>query len=283
MRLGARELHARASEARAHYRSCDLCAHLCAVDRTAGPAGVCREGDGLFLAGAGVHYGEEPELIPSGLVLIAGCNLACQSCETWELSLERRGAVAASPAQLAALLLDLQRRGARNANFVTPTHVLPALLEGLALAAEHGFSLPVVWNCGGYESLEALRLLEGVVDVYLPDAKYGDDAVAWELSGCRRYTAALDVSLREMYRQAPLIVRHLVLPGGAAAPDRLMPLLAAISPDLCLNVLSQYRPVYRASRFPVIARGVTREEVEATVRLARAAGLRHVLVDGKRA
>lgn len=283
MRLSPRQLRERAALARAHYARCDLCAHQCAVDRTRGPAGVCREGDGLFLAGAGIHYGEEPALAPSGVVLIAGCNLACQTCETWEFSLERRGAVSTSPAQLAALLVDLQRRGARNANFVTPTHVLPALLEGLAVAAGHGFTLPVVWNCGGYESLEALRLLDGVVDVYLPDAKYGDDGVAFELSGCRGYTAALAASLREMRRQAEVIVRHLVLPGGVAAADRLMPLIAGVSADLCLNVLSQYRPVYRAARFPVVARGVTADEVRAAVDAARSAGLRHVLVDGKAA
>src|SRR5207248_181651 len=154
---------------------------------------------------------------------IAGCNLACQTCETWSFSLERRDAVRASPAELAAILLDLQKAGAANANFVTPTHVLPVLLEGLAVAAEHGFSLPVVWNCGGYESVEALRLLDGVVDVYLPDAKYGDDAAAYELSGCPGYTAALEASLREMHRQAKVIVRHLVLPAGdgrSAAPAR---------------------------------------------------------------
>ncbi|HZR07464.1 MAG TPA: hypothetical protein VFA79_02705 [Myxococcales bacterium] len=281
MKLSPRELRDRAAEARMHYAKCDLCAHRCAVDRRSGPAGLCREGDGLFLAGAGVHYGEEPSLVPSGVVLIAGCNLACQSCETWELSLDRKGAVETSPEQLAALLLDLAKRGAHNANLVTPTHVLPALLEGLAVAAENGFSLPVVWNCGGYESVEALRLLDGVVDVYLPDAKYGDDAAAFELSGCPRYTAALDISLREMHRQCEVIVRHLVLPGGVAGPGKLMPLIAAVSVDLCVNVLSQYRPLYRAGRFPVISRRVTAEEVRSAVDAARLAGLRNVLVDGR--
>jgi len=281
LRLTAGELRARAAEARLHYARCDLCAHQCGVDRTQGPAGVCAEGDGLFLAGGGVHYGEEPALVPSGIVLIAGCNLACQTCETYAFSLERRGVTRTSPAQLAALLLDLQRRGAANANFVTPTHVLPALLDGLALAAEHGFTLPVVWNCGGYESEEALRLLDGVVDVYLPDAKYGDDAVALELSGCKRYGAALTRSLREMHRQAQVIVRHLVLPGGVSGPDKLMPQLAAISQDLCVNLLSQYRPVYRASHFPVVSRGVTAQEMAAALGAARAAGLRNVLVDGR--
>ena len=282
MRVSPRGLRLRAAEARRHYARCDLCAHLCGVDRTAGPAGVCQEGDGLSLAGAGVHYGEEPQLVPSGVVLIAGCNLACQTCETWSFSLERRDTVRTSPAQLAAILLDLQKAGAANANFVTPTHVLPVLLEGLAVAAEHGFSLPVVWNCGGFESLEALRLLEGVVDVYLPDAKYGEDAVAYELSGCRGYTAALEASLREMHRQAAeVIVRHLVLPAGVAAPEKLMPRIAAVSPTICVNVLSQYRPLYRASRFPVIARGVTGQELAGAVEAARSAGLRNILMDGR--
>jgi len=281
VKLSWRELRTRAAEARERYARCDLCAHRCLVDRTGGPAGACGEGDGLWLAGAGIHCGEEPQLVPSGLVLIAGCNLACQSCETWQFSLERRHAVAVSPPQLAALLLDLQHRGAANANFVTPTHVLPALLDGLALAAEHGFSLPVVWNCGGYESLEALRLLDGVVDVYLPDAKYGDDTAGWELSGCKRYTAALRESLVEMHRQAEVIVRHLVLPAGVAAPEKLMPLIAEVSTGLCVNVLSQYRPVYRASRFPIVARGVTPAEVAAAVDAARAAGLRRLLIDGR--
>jgi putative pyruvate formate lyase activating enzyme len=296
VKLSARELRRRADEARARYARCDLCAHRCLVDRTRGPAGRCAEGDGLWLAGAGLHFGEEPPLVGkrgSGLVLIAGCNLACRSCETFDFSLERRGAVETSGEELAGLLLELQRQGAANVNFVTPTHVLPALLAGLARAAQHGFALPIVWNCGGYESIEALHLLEGVVDIYLPDAKYGDDARALELSGCEGYVAACLASLREMHRQvgdlrvedglasSGLLVRHLVLPNDAAAPARLMPLLAEISPDLWLNVMSQYRPLHQASRLPIVSRTVRADEVQRAVKLARSAGLRNVLVDGR--
>ncbi len=151
----------------------------------------------------------------------------------------------------------------------------------------------MVWNCGGYESLEALRLLEGVVDVYLPDAKYGDDETAFALSGCRDYTFALDEGLREMHRQVGdleldgelavrgLLVRHLVLPYEAAAPARLMPLLAAISPALWMNVMSQYRPVYQASLFPILARAAQPAEVQSALLLARRAGLRNLLMDGR--
>ena len=285
MRLTAAQLRERAAEARTHYARCDLCAHDCRVDRTRGPAGVCHEDEGLWLASAGVHFGEEPPLVPSGLVLIGGCNLACAYCETFGFSLERRGLVRTTPDQLAALLLDLARRGARNANFVTPTHVLPALLSGLAVASEHGFALPVVWNCGGYESTAALRLLEGIVDIYLPDAKYGDDARAFELSGCKDYTAALRESLVEMVRQvgsAGVIVRHLVLPGGVAAPEQVMALIAAVSKQVTVNILSQYRPVYRASLFPVITRGASSAEVHTAVTAALGAGIQNVLLDGTR-
>lgn len=296
MRLSPGELRLRAEEARAHYARCDLCAHDCLVDRTRGPAGRCHEGDGLWLAGKGVHFGEEPVLVGrrgSGLILVGGCNLECRYCETFDFSIERRGLTRFSEAQLAGLLLSLQQEGAANVNFVTPTHMLPALLGGLATAAAHGFALPVVWNCGGYESLQALRLLDGVVDIYLPDAKYGDDATGLALSGCRGYASALDESLREMHRQVGdlavqdglasrgLLVRHLVLPGDAAAPAPLMALLADVSPGLWVNLMSQYRPVFEASRLPVLSRATRGEEVQAAVELGRAAGLRNLLVDGR--
>jgi putative pyruvate formate lyase activating enzyme len=299
MMLSPREVRARAAQAAEQYARCRLCAHLCGVDRTRGPAGRCVEGTSVFLGGSGIHFGEEASLVGrggSGVVLIAGCNLACRSCETYELSLLRRGATECGPGQLGSVFLDLERRGAVNLNLVTPTHVLPALLAGLAEAAERGFSLPVVWNCGGYESRDALRLLDGVVDVYLPDAKYGDDGAGLQLSGCPGYTAALRDSLAEMHRQAGalqigpdgvarrgVLVRHLVLPDGAAAPEAVMRLIASVSSDLWVNVLSQYRPVHEARRFPVLSRGVRPDEVWRAVGAARDAGLDHVLLDGKEA
>ena len=153
---------------------------------------------------------------------------------------------------------------------------MPALLSGLAAASERGFEIPVVWNCGGYESIEALRLLDGVVDIYLPDAKYGRDAEGESISGSPNYTTALRESLTEMWRQTgPIvldanglasrgtIVRHLVLPNDAAASGEAMKLCAAVSKDLCVNVMSQYRPLYNASRLPIISRRPSRAEVEA--------------------
>ena len=296
MQLSSAALRARAIEAYERYRDCQLCAHRCRVDRTRGPAGKCSEGDSVYLASAGVHFGEEPQLTGkggSGLVLIAGCNLACRACETAEFSLQRRGVTEVDEAQLAAVFLDLQRRGAVNLNLVTPTHVLPALLAGLARASEHGLSLPVVWNCGGYETREALLLLDGVVSVYLPDAKYGTDAAGLAWSGCAGYPGALAESLAEMHRQVGalavgpdglarqgVLVRHLVLPAAAAAPREVMRLVAGVSRESWVNVMSQYRPLHEAARLPVIGRVVTRDEVAQAVAAAREAGLHHLLVDG---
>lgn len=311
MRLSAVELGERAREARRHYERCVLCAHRCAVDRRAGPAGVCQEGDGVSLAGAGVHFGEERALVGpgwngtgrgngaaggragSGLLLVAGCNLSCRSCETADFSLERKGAVQAGADDLAGAFLDLAAKGAANLNLVTPTHVLPALLEGLARARGRGLDLPIVWNCGGYETREALALLDGVVDVYLPDAKVGTDAAGEQLLGCKGYPAALRESLAEMQRQCgPLaldsaglavrgvIVRHLVLPNDAADVRAVMRIVAEAAPDAVVNVMSQYRPVHEARRLPVIARKATKDEMQAAVLAGWEAGVRAVWLDG---
>jgi putative pyruvate formate lyase activating enzyme len=226
---------------------------------------------------------------------MGGCNLACRSCETADFSLERKGVVSFTEAQLATLFLKQQNDGAANLNLVTPTHVMPALLSGLAAAAERGFVIPVVWNCGGYESLAALELLDGIVDVYLPDAKYGRDAEGESVSGSPGYTKALRESLREMWRQTgPIeidarglatrgtIVRHLVLPNDAAGSREAMQLCAEVSLDLWVNVMSQYRPLHNAKRLPVISRRCSKAEIEFAVQAALDAGLRNVLLDGKR-
>jgi putative pyruvate formate lyase activating enzyme len=168
------------------------------------------------------------------------------------------------------------------------------LLAGLARAAEAGFALPVVWNCGGYESLEALRLLDGVVDVYLPDAKYGRAEEGLRLSGCADYPRVLGECLREMHRQVGdlqigqdglaargVLVRHLVLPADQAGPGELMPLLASVSASLWVNVLSQYRPVHEAARLPLLARRPRRDEVQRALQAARDAGLRNLMLDGQ--
>jgi putative pyruvate formate lyase activating enzyme len=249
---------------------------------------VCGVGSEAWVSSAGPHFGEERPLVGrggSGTIFLAGCNLDCIFCQNAEISHGREGA-AASPEQLARTMLGLQDMGCHNINFVTPTHQVPQILGALVLAAARGLRLPLVYNCGGYESVETLKLLDGVVDLYMPDFKYGDEAVGRELSGVRDYPAIARAAVREMYRQVGdlvmdergvarrgLLVRHLVLPGGLAGTDGVMRFLADLSPATYVNVMSQYRPRRQAGRHPLLSRPVSRQEVAAGVAAARSAGL----------
>ncbi len=258
------------------YRHCRLCPHGCGVDRTAGETGFCGVGHRLLAASYGPHFGEEPVLVGrggSGTVFLAGCNLVCIFCQNHDISHHAAGRVLAATS-LADVFLELQRRGCVNLNLVTPTHFTPGLLEALGSARERGFNLPVVYNCGGYESVETLRILTGQVDVYLPDAKYGPAAPADELSGAADYFPRLLDALVEMEEQVGsleiangvavrgLIIRHLVLPGELADSLGLLERLAAIlRPGHRLNVMGQYRPRYRANELHGLNRRPTRAEV----------------------
>jgi putative pyruvate formate lyase activating enzyme len=265
------------------YSNCRLCPHGCGVDRSAGETGFCGVGHRLLAASHGPHFGEEPVLVGrggSGTVFLAGCNLACVFCQNHDISRHAAGR-ALDTAGLADVFLELQRRGCVNLNLVTPTHFTPGLLLALGSARERGFNLPVVYNCGGYESVETLRILAGQVDVYLPDAKYGPAAQADELSGAADYFPRLLEALVEMEDQVGvletadgvavrgLIIRHLVLPGELADSFGLLERLAAtLRPGHRLNVMGQYRPCYRANEFPGLNRRPTRAEVAQVRRLA---------------
>lgn len=291
MRLSPTELRAREAAAEAQYRSCRLCARDCGIDRTDGRRSPCLVGDEVALGGWGLHFGEEPELTGEqgcGLVLLAGCNLACEGCETASFSREQKGVRRATAAELAGIVLELARRGAAAIQFVTPTHQLPVIVSALRRASERGFSLPVVWNCGGYESLEALALLDGIVDVYLPDLKHGDDREG-RITGVPDYFSRTAECLREMHRQVGdlvldargiatrgVLVRHLVLPDDAAASAPAFRFLASISPDLRVNVMPQFQPVYRLAGHPRLGRRVQPAEIERALGAAREAGLRNV-------
>ncbi len=243
------------------------------------------------LGGWGLHFGEEPELTGqggSGLVLFAGCNLACAGCETASFSREMKGVRRTSVPELAGILLELQGRGAGTVQFVTPTHQLPAIVGAVLRAVRHGFTTPLVWNCGGYESLEALRLLDGIVDVYLPDLKHGDDAEG-RLTGVPDYFSRAKECLAEMLRQVGplqvgengvarrgLLVRHLVLPDDAARTAQALSFIASLSPDVPVNLMAQYQPVYQLAGHPRLGRRVTPREVEEALRVAREVGLQRV-------
>jgi putative pyruvate formate lyase activating enzyme len=288
---GTGELRARIETARALTAECRLCPRECGARRLQGDVGVCGVAGDAVVSSHGAHFGEETPLVGrggSGTIFLARCNLQCVFCQNFEISQRGEGR-RISPEGLARTMLDLQRLGCHNLNFVTPTHQVFQILQALPIAIAGGLRVPLVYNCGGYESLEALRLLDGVVDLYLPDFKYADAAVARRYSGVDDYPAVAQAAIREMHRQVGdlavdeggvarrgVLVRHLVLPGGLAGTEEVVRFLAGISPDTCLNIMDQYRPCYRAHAYPLLARRPTADELERAHGLARAAGLRRL-------
>ncbi len=286
--LGVEEIRRRAERALACLGHCTVCARVCGVNRLAGPTGPCRTGRYARVASYFPHFGEEPPLVGrrgSGTIFFAGCNLNCVFCQNYSISHGDEGAPV-SDQDLATIMLELQAFGCHNINLVSPSHVVPQFLAALAIAVAAGLRLPIVYNTGGYDSLATLRLLDGIVDIYMPDAKYDDDAVAAHFSGVPRYSRINRLCLKEMHRQVGdlqpatgvakrgLLVRHLVLPAGLAGTPGVARFLATeISRDTYLNVMSQYRPCYRASEFPPLDRRPTQAEYAEAVRAARAAGL----------
>lgn len=294
-RTGA--LAARAAEAVARLAACDLCGRACRADRIARTLGaVCRTGRHAVVSSFFAHHGEERCLSGtrgSGTVFFAHCNLHCAYCQNWDLSWKGDGD-AVTGEELAGMMLELQRRGCHNVNLVSPSHVIPQILEAAAIAAARGLRLPLVFNTGGYDAEEGLRLLDGVVDVYLADLKYGDSAEAVRYSGAPGYFEVARAALREMHRQvgdlevAPdgfarrgLMVRHLVLPDGRAGTEAAMRFLAEeVSPRTYVNLMDQYRPCYRASEHPEIDRRPTGSELRAAAEAARRAGITRLDPDG---
>lgn len=288
--LRSGELARRAALARQHLHGCELCGRRCGADRFEDPpSGRCRTGARAVVASFGPHHGEEEPVRGSrgsGTVFFAYCNLACEYCQNFGLSRLGEGREA-TPMALSAIFLALQEEGCHNLNLVSPTHVLPQVLEALHLAAGAGLTLPIVWNTGGYDSPEALALLDGIVDVYMPDMKYGDAATAERLSGIPDYPAVNQAAVKEMHRQVGdllldeegvavrgLLVRHLVLPGGLAGSESVFRFLAEeVSRDTWLNVMGQYHPSFRAQLHPPLDRLPTPEELAEAHALAARHGL----------
>jgi len=289
MKLSPRELAERAGQALARLKNCDLCPRTCGVERTEGELGFCRTGRYALLASYGPHFGEEPPLVGargSGTIFFAGCNLACIFCQNYDISQMLQGNPA-RPRQLADVMLKLQQRGCHNINFVSPSHVVAQILEALVLAQEQGLELPLVYNCGGYDSLETLKLLDGIMDIYMPDAKYFVEDVAVKLSDAPGYPAVMKAALKEMHRQVGdleldrrgvavrgMIIRHLVLPDGLAGTRDVMRFIASeLSADSYVNVMAQYHPAYRAYDHSPLGRRITREEYREALDAASAEGL----------
>jgi putative pyruvate formate lyase activating enzyme len=285
----------RVSQAAALLEDCTVCPRACHVDRTTGETGFCRTGALAQVTSFGPHFGEEPELVGrggSGTIFMSHCNLACEFCQNFEISQCRDGKEVCAE-DLAAMMLSLQRQGCHNINIVTPSHVVPQILAALVVAAEKGLCVPLVYNSGGYDSAETLRLLDGVFDIYMPDAKYGRDETANALSHAPDYVPVMKSALREMHRQVGdlvvhegvairgMIIRHLVLPENYADSGAVMKFIAEeISKNSYVNIMAQYRPAWHARQvadqqpgYQGLGRPITGNEYRSVIQCAKDAGL----------
>lgn len=284
------ELARRARVAVDSLASCVGCARQCNANRLVSKStSYCRTGRYAQVSSCFPHLGEENCLRGwngSGTIFFTHCNLGCIFCQNYDISHEGQGREV-TPSELAAMMLSLQRQGCHNINFVTPSHVVPQILEALVIAAENGLQIPLVYNTGGYDSLDTLRLLDGVVDIYMPDFKFWDPTIAEELMHAADYPEVARAALREMHRQVGdlqigeeglarrgVLVRHLVMPNDQAGTREIMQFLAEeISPDTYVNVMAQYQPAGTARQHPSIARSTTLEEYRDALQIAREAGI----------
>ena len=287
--LESGELEQRADKAWKSMSCCKLCLHRCRINRLEGEQGFCKITDQAIVASYGPHFGEEAPLVGtrgSGTVFFSWCNLRCLYCQNYEISHLGAGQ-AVSTEVLAFCFLSLQKDGCHNINFVTPSHVVPFILKALVLAAKGGLSIPLVYNTGGYDSIRTLRLLDGVIDIYMPDFKYWDKDVGKRLSDIARYPQVAKKAIKEMHRQVGdliigpdgvakrgLLIRHLVLPRGLSGTRSVLKFIAEeISPNTYVNVMDQYRPCGTAHKYPPLDRRITPEEYAEALKAARDVGL----------
>lgn len=293
------ELRRRADTLWSMQESCRLCPRECGAARLRGEKGFCQGSRDVEVSSHHPHFGEERPLVGrggSGTIFLTNCNLRCVFCINWEVSQGGQG-WRKRIEDVADMMLDLQRRGCHNVNVVTPTHYSAHVVRALDVAASRGLRLPVVYNTCGWERIEVLRLLDGIVDIYLPDFKYADgQAAAKYSSGAATYPEVTREAILEMHRQVGtarpatdglmyrgLMIRHLVMPNDVGGTKEVLTWIAASLPkDTYVNLMSQYRPTYRAFEFPEIARPITRAEYDEAVASARRLGLKNLDIQGWR-
>jgi putative pyruvate formate lyase activating enzyme len=274
---------------------CDCCPRECGVNRLEGKAGFCRV-RGIQISHIGLHFGEEPPISGtkgSGTIFFTGCNLRCVFCQNYQISQEFQQAQTRTltTEELASEMLRLQEEGAHNINFVSPSHMIFQMADAIQAAKSNGLTVPVAYNTNGYDSVDALRQIRGLVDIYLPDIKYLDNALGKQLSAVNDYADTIPGVLREMLEQVGhlemdaqgiatrgLLVRHLVLPGQLENSRRCLDVLADLSPDTFISLMSQYSPQYKACNYPGIDRTLTADEYDEIQDYALDLGLEHVFV-----
>ena len=292
------ELKKRADTLWALMERCRLCPRGCGVNRLAGTSGFCRApGATLVVSAFHPHYGEERPLVGtggSGTIFLTHCNLRCVFCQNWEISQLGRGAERTID-EMAAMMLRLQKIGCHNINLVTPTHYSAHILKALDRAAGAGLKLPIVYNTSGWERLEILRLLDGIVDIYLPDIKYWDSRLSAKYSsGAESYPEMTRAAILEMHRQVGvakpaqggvmhrgLMIRHLVMPNNTGGSEKVMEWIADTLPkDTYVNIMAQYNPLFKALDHPELSRRITSDEYRKVVQRAREKGLTNLDIQG---
>jgi putative pyruvate formate lyase activating enzyme len=301
LRLSLKKLKERAEKAWQLLNPCRVCPRQCGANRHLGdpkPIGFCQVGKETIISGAHPHFGEESVLVGfpagmgrtggSGTIFFSSCNLACVYCQNWQISQERQGKEI-SIHNLGRIMTRLQETGCRNINFVSPTIWIPQILKALIYAIDFGLKLPLVYNTGGYDSAEVLKLLDGIFDIYMPDMKYSDNKIGQEYSLAPNYWQINKKAVKEMFRQVGdleinkdgiaqkgLLVRHLVLPNRLAGTKKIMKFLASLSKKTYVNIMDQYRPTHKAGQYPKINRRIRAGEFRQAIKIAKKEGLRRL-------
>jgi putative pyruvate formate lyase activating enzyme len=273
-------------------KKCSICPNRCGVNRLKDKKGICKTGRYAFVASYNPHFGEEAPLVGrygSGTIFFSNCNLKCVFCQNYDISQMGYGKEM-MPEELAKIMINLQNMECHNINFVSPTHIVPQILEALEIAIENGLNLPLVYNSNGYDEVHTLKLLDGIIDIYMPDFKYGDDEMAEKYSGIKNYFNTAGMAIKEMQRQVGdliiengiakkgLIIRHLVLPENIAGSEKVIKFIAEnISKNVYLNIMLQYRPEYKAYKFKELNRSISMDEYEKVIDFAKKYGLERVM------
>ena len=289
LNLSKKELNQRIEKLFKVLENCEICPRKCHVNRFKGEKGFCKLGEKPVVSAHHPHFGEEKPLVGkfgSGTIFFTSCNLACVYCQNYDISQLRTGEEI-SFEKLAQMMINLQNLGCHNINLVTPTPQVLAIVKALSIAIEGGLKIPVVYNTNAYDSLETLRLLDGIIDIYMPDAKYSADIIALKYSMASNYFEVMKEAIKEMQRQVGdliidkkgiaekgLLVRHLILPNNLAGSAKIFQFLTEeISKNTFLNIMDQYHPCAKAQEFPELSRSITEEEYRQTIELAKKAGL----------
>ncbi len=286
---GQSRLQSKARQAAKILTDCTLCPRRCLVNRKAGEVGYCRTGSRAVVASYNAHFGEESPLVGqkgSGTIFFSNCNLLCNFCQNFDISHKGEG-YEVTDRHLADIMLSLQKSGCHNINLVTPSHVVPQILAALVIAVENGLNIPLVYNCGGYDTVDTLKILDGIIDIYMPDFKFWDQKIAELTCQAPDYPEVARNAHIEMHRQVGdlridtdglakggLLVRHLVLPQGLASTAKIMGFIATrVSANTYVNVMSQYRPCGLASKVTALSRALTIEEYETALQETHDAGI----------